>query len=566
MALISLCMIVGNEAAHIVRCLSSFSDTFDELSLVVATGSIEPDETEALATEWCREKGKLLTVSRYVNGAGAEAWPHVDNFATARNAAFAQACGDWLFWADADDIIEAPEALRAAIENTAADALFFQYRVPGTNKAPMRERVISRRLWREGRRWVNAVHENIAVLPTDSREHLAAPVWVHAPLASKPRSHDRNLRILSRNLNSACSELFYAHAEHVCAGSRKKAREIGLAALAMPNLPDSFRLEIMLNMGRTCDDNKEAVEWFGRAYAFAPHLREPLAGLALTYMSIGDHVRCHAAATAMIRIPEPEFNRRSWAHEAKWYGWAGDDLFARACRLVGEPVPPHVPPRIALLHATRGRESKAWQCREAWLAMASKPEAVEYVMAVDSDDEKSVELARQFNHVIVEPGGGCVRAWNAAAMAARADVLIQLSDDWTPTLGWDDAILAEFAGVNGAAVLAVGDGHRKDDLLCMAIVNRARLEQQSGVMFSSAYQSVYSDNEFSHRAWRDGVVIDARERIAFTHDHPAFGVGKMDSTYAASNSRERYIEGWSTFCQRNPDAPRPAFIGPGTSV
>jgi hypothetical protein len=151
-----------------------------------------------------------------------------------------------------------------------------------------------------------------------------------------------------------------------------------------------------------------------------------------------------------------------------------------------------------------------------------------------------------------------VRAWNEGAEIARGKIFVQLSDDWQPSQGWDRAILAELSlagkSLDEPFVVAVGDGVRTDGLLCMAILSRARWGRQGRKMFSDEYKSVYSDNEFTHRAWRDGVVIDARKRITFEHMHPAFGKGETDKTYAESNSKERYAEGEAVFRRRNPDA------------
>lgn len=563
MAHISLCMIVGNEAAHILRCLAAFADGFDELSLVRACGAAAADDTEAMAREWCAANGKVFLFSEYRNGPEARDWQHVDDFAAARNASYAQATGDWLLWCDADDVLKdgtQAAQLREAIASAGdAECLLFAYDVPGTNKAPLRERIISRRLWQDGRRWRHAVHENLICEPGDKRRVCAVPVWQHAPVAAKPRSHDRNLRLLGHGLRDAGTQLFYVHQEHHYARSKEKAREFGLLALGFPNLHDSFRVEILMNLGRNAPTPKEAREWFGRAFAEMPHLREPLAALVLTYLEAGDHLRALDCVERMLAIPEPTEHRRPWAYEAKWYGWAGDDLADRIYRLNGLPTLPRAKPaRISLIHATRGRPQQAWECRERWLGMASDPGAVEYVIGVDADDKGTLELARQFKHAVVEPGS-CVRAWNAAADLATGDVLVQLSDDWTPSFGWDAAILRELGDTSDERVLAISDGYRKDDLMCMAILTRARWVRQGREMFSPEYQSVFSDNEFSHRAWRDGVVIDARERLTFTHAHPFFDKGaKWDATYEAQNARDRYERGLATFLRRNPDASFPA--------
>ena len=49
---LSLCVIAGNETAHIKTMLDSFVGVIDELSLVRAIGSQEPDDTEQIARDW----------------------------------------------------------------------------------------------------------------------------------------------------------------------------------------------------------------------------------------------------------------------------------------------------------------------------------------------------------------------------------------------------------------------------------------------------------------------------------------------------------------------------------
>jgi hypothetical protein len=184
---------------------------------------------------------------------------------------------------------------------------------------------------------------------------------------------------------------------------------------------------------------------------------------------------------------------------------------------------------------------------------AANPWNVEHVFAVDSDDKESVAMAKQFVSV-TSHGRSCVAAWNLAAKSARGDLIVQLSDDWLPSPNWDLKLLDLVKGRDLAReqiVIAVNDGHRRDDLLCMAIVSRGRLEAQ-GELFFDGYESVFSDNEFSVRAFADGVVIDARDKITFEHAHPAFGKAPMDKTYEHNNSSERYKAGKALFDARNP--------------
>lgn len=565
---IILAMICGRESAHIESCLRAFAPAFDGLALVLALGNQEPDDTEAKAREICAELGKDIVVGRYHNARDTpEFWPHVDDFGAARQRAFVVAVemdADWIFWADADDTV-CPTAeiadLRKIAASGEASAYGFPYDVVGTGKRPVRERLYRASLFARGEAaWEGAIHENI-VGPKVCARH--APVWRHSPHPSKGGSKERNLRLLKHAVKSAAVQAFYIHQEHAIRGEWAEALRWGSAALAMPGLPDPFRYEVALNHVRQ-GPRADAEKWVGQAFAMFPACREALAFLALIRMEEGRFEEALTIADRLTGIAPPPVECRPWGYDPKWYGWAARDLRARLLRLVGRPDEgDHEEnlgrdldaPAISLIHATRGRHQQALACRERWLNAADNPAMVETVWCVDEDDAPSVTVSKQFRRVVVPAGGGCVAAWNAGAAIATGRVLVQLSDDWHPPQGWDTAILREIGDTTRPAVLAVSDGHRTDDLLCMAILTRARWEQQGREMFSPEYKSVYSDNEFSHRAWKDGVVIDARARLAFEHAHPAFGKAAMDATYAASNSAERYADGLATYRRRNPDAP-----------
>jgi hypothetical protein len=89
-------------------------------------------------------------------------------------------------------------------------------------------------------------------------------------------------------------------------------------------------------------------------------------------------------------------------------------------------------PRISLLHATRGRPLQAAQNMNLWITRASKPESVEHIFAVDSDDE-SAALLQRFAGVCQGPDGFSVCAWNLAAQHSTGDILVQFSDDFETT-------------------------------------------------------------------------------------------------------------------------------------
>lgn len=210
---------------------------------------------------------------------------------------------------------------------------------------------------------------------------------------------------------------------------------------------------------------------------------------------------------------------------------------------------------ISLLHATRGRVDGAATARERWLVAADNPQLVEHVFAFDRDDEASVAGLGEFRHVVVEESNkGCVAAWNLAARSSSGRILVQLSDDWLPIAGWDTRIIERFRDLSRPGVLKINDGRRVDDLLCMAIFTRPWLEEIGGDMFSPEYFGVYSDDEFSFRAYDAGVVIDARD-IMLTHVHPNYDVRvQPDDTHRRQNDDRRLAEGRNIFLRRNPRA------------
>lgn len=117
---ISLCMIVKNEEACISDCLNSISPYVDEM-IVVDTGS--NDKTKELASQ-C--------------GATVYDFEWTDSFADARNYSISKANGKWVFWMDADDVInhECGTKLRNLVRKHTLNKVAFQVqvRIPAADK------------------------------------------------------------------------------------------------------------------------------------------------------------------------------------------------------------------------------------------------------------------------------------------------------------------------------------------------------------------------------------------------------------------------------------------------
>ena len=169
---ISLCMIVKDEEAVLGRCLESAKGLYDTC-VIVDTGSA--DRTVEVA-------------KRYTPHVSHFAW--CDDFSAARNAAFAEATGDYLLWLDADDVFppsaaEAFPAIRTMLERERPDTVMCPYEAGGLRYE--RERIVRRC---QDAKWRGHVHECIA--PFGKIVHADLPVR-HLP---EPKERGaRNLEI-----------------------------------------------------------------------------------------------------------------------------------------------------------------------------------------------------------------------------------------------------------------------------------------------------------------------------------------------------------------------------------
>lgn len=564
--LISLCMIVGNVEDYIRRCLDSFRAIADEIVVVRAIGSAEPDKT----LEICRDEygAKVaeyknrreiisLEPNQWHDFQGTEPkegpdspsnWPHVDDFAAARQMSFDLASADYCFWCDSDDIFEGdPEIVRQHAREGKYDCYMFPYRILGLGVNVPRERLIRK----SAGHWDYPVHEcfRFDKEPIDGVTDERVVV-VHQPFSNKSGSNERNLRIL-RALNEDTMHpglLYHLHGELIGIGDIPEACRIAAKAIEHPDLGKAEHYELLLVMARTATDPHQREVFLHSAYAADPCRREALGVLAGNAMDLGQYERALAYAQQMRATPLPR--QTEWNHRNGFHGYIGDDIYQQALRVNGAreeaeklrvmAFEKHGGPRITLLHATRGRPQKAVLCRKVWFDMADEPDRVEHIFAFDSDDEMS-DCLRRFHHIELAPGGGCVAAWNMAANLANSNVLVQLSDDWLPCANWDRLILERLGNVNKPKVLAISDGIRNDQLMCMAICTRAFI-LQDWFLFNPSFTGVYSDNDFSERAYSRGQVIEAKD-IRFEHQHPFANKEKWDRTYVEQNAPARFAEG-----------------------
>lgn len=172
MPTISMCMIVKNEEKILERCLNSYQGLFDEI-IIVDTGST--DNTKAIA-------------ARYTDAVYDFEW--VNDFSAARNFAFSKASCDYIFSADADEVLDS--ANRTAFANLKKallpeiDIVQMKY-VNSTdfNTVYNCKKEYRPKLFKRLRTftWISPIHETIRLMPVifDSDiEILHIPLESHA--------------------------------------------------------------------------------------------------------------------------------------------------------------------------------------------------------------------------------------------------------------------------------------------------------------------------------------------------------------------------------------------------
>jgi len=240
---LSVCMIVKNEEQFIADCLKSVQPVADQI-VVVDTGST--DQTVEIARSF---------------GAEVHNFKWCDDFAAARNASIKYAKGDWIFWLDADERLEAdslkplkqllkpekrPVAYLITIKNLLADGKTF--------KLSTGHRLFTnhKKLYFEGR-----VHEQIVYSlarnggeerPSNIRLlHLGYGLGAEVQARKDQRNRELLLKMVEEQPNNA-----YAHytlgQNYGLAGNHQKALKHYLIALEKQKFQKSLARQLLNNI------------------------------------------------------------------------------------------------------------------------------------------------------------------------------------------------------------------------------------------------------------------------------------------------------------------------------
>jgi tetratricopeptide (TPR) repeat protein len=300
--MISLAMIVRNEAPRLAGCLASAAGAVDEI-VVVDTGST--DGTPDIARR---------------HGARVYEWPWGDDFAAARNESVRHAIGEWVLVLDADERLTgqaAPtvRAIAARRDVDGADCRLVSALPPGQPASTITAWYCRLFRRRRGVAFEGRLHEQIA-----PSIRACGGVIVR-------------------------SDITIAHAGYATPSADRLARNLRLLRLELADRPDdAFTL---LNLGLTLQSSGEwstAADALGRALASRSRpLARDLRAVAWTKLAEGRLAEqrwadaAREAALALAEEPDLGLARYALARALFEQGWL-DEAAALLDRLAGAPA------------------------------------------------------------------------------------------------------------------------------------------------------------------------------------------------------------------------------------
>lgn len=207
MATISLCMIVKNEERVLQRCLECIKDIMDEI-IIVDTGST--DSTKQIALE-------------YTDKVYDYEWK--DDFAAARNYSFSKAVMDYIYVADADEIIDEENQKRFA---TLKAALLPEVEIVQMKYCNQLEHgsvynfdcEYRGKLYKRLRtfQWVDPIHETVNLEPVVFDSDIEI---IHKPLEKHDRRDFDNFEKLVKRGEVLSKKLFLMYAKELMIAGEK---------------------------------------------------------------------------------------------------------------------------------------------------------------------------------------------------------------------------------------------------------------------------------------------------------------------------------------------------------
>ena len=438
--LVSLALIAGpGEGEILFRLIESARGLWDEVVVVAAVGK---NSSHDLKESLHKAAGDAGIFAEYHNAPENADWPHIDNFAAARNKAFELTTGKYVMWADCDDLMEDGQAAahRRQIEAREAgqgdwDLLVTYYDVQNSGmRNNKRERVFRR--MPDGKLsayWERQIHERVK--PVDGAkigvaEHLRI---LHAPAGPKVTSAERNKRIIASRLNGIGMEWYYLAQEHFLKNQYQEAIGPCLLALEHADIGGTEKYQLHVQASMMLADRGKRLEHLGKAITLSPIRREAHGLLATDRMDHGDFATAYHILKQVDAMPSTQ----DWNQENRWYSHLPRQLMAQCLRALGQ----HAEAKALVRDGFRG----AWG--RITVICAGEPDDCLKTMALYTD---CADASNGIQHILLTQKGHkiadrlhVVTSAEEALNEALGDVIltVKAKDAPLPGLRWDAALL-----------------------------------------------------------------------------------------------------------------------------
>ena len=308
--MISVCMIVRNEAENIATALESVKNLADEV-IIVDTGS--EDETLDIA--------KRL---------GATIFTGADRYhkAESRNKAIDHANGEWIIILDADEKIADPVGLREYLQMTEADAIFIRIAYKHGDETTLEYSQL--RIFRKGHyEYKYRAHEVPIQLKSSVVLHTGF-IWEHRPNPGRDEwkfQYTLDRLLLDRQEHPESSRVKYYLGRQYC--YMKKYPEALEILLDYMNNPDHDEANACMRIAEAygvLGQENIQIRYLFLACSVDPNTRDWYGMLAQIFHNQGKYHLSVGLLKCALEIPEPDTSYIN----GYWYGSNIYDLLARS--------------------------------------------------------------------------------------------------------------------------------------------------------------------------------------------------------------------------------------------
>lgn len=211
--------------------------------------------------------------------------------------------------------------------------------------------------------------------------------------------------------------------------------------------------------------------------------------------------------------------------------------------------------KFSLIHPSRGRPQKAVSTAMEWLDKAGSVD-VEWIISLDTSDPTLSEyhnnlVYSRFPYKLVINNNTCVvEATNKGAKEATGDVLIYVSDDFSPPDKWGELLENEIkTHIPGDTwLLKVDDCLQSFGVAVLTIpIMSYKLYKILGYFWHPLYRSMFVDEDLYWTCKNNGW-LKLSPNLKFEHKHPSNGKAANDQTY--TDSAKNWDQGKETFKNR----------------